>query len=76
MPGQLTSDALAVVLNDGGATTTSEAGSAGWVAAEWAGHCQLEVALGTCSGTSVISFVTLEASDSSDGSNPILEPRL
>ena len=76
MPGSLVSDALAdstYRLNDGGASTSSEAGSDGWVQYEWPnGVAQLEVALGTCSGTDVVAFVTVEASDASDGSNPVV----
>lgn len=70
MAGTLVSDSLALALNDGGASTTSEAGSAGWVAAEWPdGVAQAEVALGTCTGTSVIAFIEIQSADDNTGTN-------
>jgi len=72
MPGSLVSDSLALALNDGGASTSSEAGSAGWVEADWpVGVAAIQVEMGACSDTGGLAFVMLEASDASDGSNPV-----
>ena len=72
MPGTLVTDALAVVLDDGGATTANATGSAGWVNVDWpGGHAALQVVMSACTDGGGVAFVILESSDASDGANPV-----